>query len=434
MKMNTINRRDFLKNAGIGSLAVMGTSMIKPETAVAINNAEPMKITKVEAVRFRSDFKIESRKLNQAFSFTPFTWIFLHTNTGIVGIGETYFSTESEIGALKDYSRFLIGKDPRDIETIWFNMYHRASHTVTGGAEMRIISAANIALWDILGKALGVPIYRLLGGNFQQGLRVYNTTPDGLRVNNMTASKDIEKITRFLLDRGVKAIKLILFREMEIKNKHSYISHVEINQCLDQVKRIRDTVGYEMEIGLEFHSRWNLPSAIRIAKSLEPYDILYLEDMLLPDNAQPYAVLARETSIPIMASERKATRYQYREMIESKAVDLVMWDATWCGGISEAKKISDLADTYFLPVVAHTNGGPVLWFASIHVLSSVTNFFIMESVYLKYSTLYPYFVKNVPVPDENGLVNPPEAPGLGVELREEPFKNGEAIVEVIAEA
>ena len=111
-----------------------------------------------------------------------------------------------------------------------------------------------------------------------------------------------------------------------------------------------------------------------------------------------------------------------------------MWDATWCGGISEAKKISNLADTYFLPVVAHTNGGPVLWFASIHVLSSVTNFFIMESVYLKYSTLYPYFIKNVPVPDENGLVNPPEAPGLGVELREEPFKNGEAIVEVIAEA
>ena len=432
MKMKKINRRNFLKNAGIGSLAAMGAGVIPSETLSAIDNTEPMKITKVEAVKFRSDFKIEDRKLNQAFSFTPFTWLFLHTNTGIVGIGETYFSSESEIGALKDYSRFLIGKDPRDIETIWFNMYHRASHTVTGGAEMRIISAANIALWDILGKALGVPLYRLLGGKFQK-LRVYNTTPDGLRVNNMTASKDVEKISRFLLDRGVKAIKLILFREMEIKNKHSYISHVEIDQCLDQVRRIRDTVGYEMEIGLEFHSRWNLPSAIRIAKSLEPYDILFLEDMLLPDNAQSYAVLARETSIPIMASERKATRYQYREMIESKAVDLVMWDATWCGGISEAKKISNLADTYFLPVVAHTNGGPVLWFASIHVLSSITNFYFMESVYVKYSTLYPYFVKNVPVPVD-GFVTAPESPGLGIELREEPFKNGEAIVEIIAEA
>ena len=147
MIQNKINRRDFLKNAGIGSLAAMGAGVIPSETLSAIDNTAPVKITKVEAVRFRSDFKIESRKLNQAFSFTPFIWIFLHTNTGIVGIGETYFSTESEIGALKDYSRFLIGKDPRDIETIWFDMYHRASHTVTGGAEMRIISAANIALW-----------------------------------------------------------------------------------------------------------------------------------------------------------------------------------------------------------------------------------------------------------------------------------------------
>ena len=119
-------------------------------------------------------------------------------------------------------------------------------------------------------------------------------------------------------------------------------------------------------------------------------------------------------------------------MLEAKAVDIVMYDLTWCGGISEAKKISDMADTYYIPTAPHTGGGPVLWYSSIHTATALTNFFIMESVYHYYNSKYPHFINNVPVP-KNGFVTAPELPGLGIEFRKEPFENGDVIVETIAE-
>ncbi len=143
---------------------------------------------------------------------------------------------------------------------------------------------------------------------------------------------------------------------------------------------------------------------------------MFIEDILMPDNAQSYAVLARETPIPIMVSERNSTRYDYREFFEAKAVDLVMWDATWCGGITSAKKISDLADTYYIPVVAHTNGGPLLWVSSIHTLTLIRNVHVSESIYQSYHDVFPYFITNVSEPEENGHVHPPERPGLGIDI------------------
>jgi L-alanine-DL-glutamate epimerase-like enolase superfamily enzyme len=187
-----------------------------------------------------------------------------------------------------------------------------------------------------------------------------------------------------------------------------------------------------MEIALDLSSKWNLPCSLQIAHSLEPYGIMWIEDAMLPDDLAAYTTLVKETSIPICNSERLATRFRFREMFELHAVDVVMYDVTWCGGISEAKKISDMADTYKIPTAPHTGGGPILWYSSIHTATSLTNFYIMESVYHLYNDLYPRFLNNVPVP-VNGYVTAPELPGLGLEVREEPFRNGEAVVETIAE-
>ena len=151
MKKNHVNRRNFLKTAGMGSLAAMGAGVVPVETLSAIKNIEPMKITKIEAVRFRRDLRIDGSRVN-------WTWIRLHTNNGIIGIGETYPRIESQIGALKDNARRILGRDPRDIERIWRDLYGGMSFNVTGGAEMRILTAINIAQWDILGKAIGVPV------------------------------------------------------------------------------------------------------------------------------------------------------------------------------------------------------------------------------------------------------------------------------------
>ena len=419
-----VSRREFMKTAASGSLAAVGLSMLSPETLAAIDKPDAMKITKIEAVRFNDRISIGGGSGGSGKA--EFCWVRLHTDRGIVGTGETYPFSNGELGTLKDYAKDLIGKDPRDIDGIWKRFYHNMAMRNAGGADMRIISAINMAQLDILGQASGLPLYRLLGGKTRPEVKVYNTTTDYWAINNMKMGPDTEKIVRFLLDRGIKAMKIYPFRA-----EGPYITAKEIEEGVGWVRKIREVAGHEMDICVDCWGRFDLPGAQRIARALEPYDILYLEDVMLPNNAKAYATLASETSVPICMSETLATRYEYREFLESGACDVIMYDLTWCGGISEAKKISDMADTYFIPTSPHTCGGPLLWFASIHLCTALPNFLVMESNYWKYTHQFPYFINNVPVP-ENGMVRPPELPGLGAEIKPELFKNGDAIVERVA--
>ena len=320
MEEKHINRRNFLKAAGMGSLAAMATGSLPTETLSAINNTEPMKITKIESVRVKDEV---------------FWWVLLHTNNGIVGIGETCHHPDGEIGILKNLSQMLIGQDPRDIDRVWQELFD--SHWAGwGGADIRVITAINIAQYDILGKVLGVPIYRLLNGKSQEKLRIYNTSTYYRPIEGMIPEKDIEKISKFFIERGIKAQKIYPYNETARKNGGTYISPDDLEKCLGWVKRIRDSVGNDMDIAIDFSGLWNLPCALKIAHSLEPYNIMWIEEIIRQDNIQSYATIARETSIPVCVSERLATRYQYRELMEAKACDIVMYDLCWCGGISEA--------------------------------------------------------------------------------------------------
>jgi L-alanine-DL-glutamate epimerase-like enolase superfamily enzyme len=390
--------------------------------------AGPMKITKIDAVRFRPDLRMQGVSPN-------WTWVRLHTDTGIIGLGESYPNHIANVGALRQLAPMVLGRDPTQIERLWQDLFYRISYQPWGGAETRMLTAINIAQWDILGKASGLPLYKLLGGKAQEKLLVYNTM-NGWTINGMREHDYPEKIAEFLLGRGIRGIKLYPYDRGPVnafaRHGGTFISQADLKQSLDPIQRIRKVAGDSMEIALDLSSKWNLPCSLRIADSLEPYGIMYLEDPMLPDNLEAYATLARETSIPVCISERLATRFRFREMFERKAVDVVMYDVTWCGGISEAKKISDMADTWKIPTSPHTGGGPILWFASTHVASTLTNFYIMESVYHLYNDLYPHFIQNVPVPVD-GYVTPPDGPGLGITLREEPFRNGDAVIETIAE-
>ena len=412
------NRREFLACATGLPLAA----------AQAARAAGPMKITKIEFIRFRRDLRIKDVSPN-------WFWVRLHTDAGVTGIGESYPGTEAHLGAVKEIAPYVIGKDATQIERLWQDVYYRTSYQPVGGAENRVLTAINIAQWDILGKAAGLPIYRLLGGKAQEKLMVYNTM-NGWTINGMREHDEPEKITEFLLARGIRGIKLYPYDRGPInayaRHGGTFITQAELRQSVEPIQRIRKAVGDEMNIALDLSSKWNLPCSLQIAKSLEPLGIMYLEDTMLPDNLTAYAALARETSIPICISERLSTRFRFREMFEAHAVDVCMFDVTWCGGITEAKKIADMADTFKIPVSPHTGGGPLLWFSSIHTASSLTNFYIMESVYHLYNDLFPHFIQNVPM-KSGGFVTSTEGPGLGVELREEAFRNGDAIAEVVAQ-
>lgn len=419
MKSEQLSRRSFLKSMGLAcSLAALSS-----ESLALIQASDPIKINRIEAVTFREDLRIGGG--SGGAEGAEFWWVRLHTDSGIVGTGETYPFPHSETGALRDYSRILIGRDPRDIDGIWKEFYHRMAMRNAGGADMRVLSAVNMAQLDILGQSVGLPLYRLLGGRTRSKVRVYNTTTDYWAINEMKMGPDTLEIVDFLLERGITAMKIYPFNR-----GGGYISDEELEQGLTWIRDIQRQSNGKMEICVDCWGRWNLPSAQKIARALEPFNIIYLEDVMLPNNPQAYAQLAAETTVPLCMSETLATRYEYREFLESKACDVVMFDLSWVGGPTEAKRISDFADTYLIPVSPHTCGGPLLYISSCHLCTSLANFLIMESNYWKYTHQFPYFVNNVPEPS-NGHVIAPDAAGIGAEIRPELFENGDARVEVI---
>ena len=255
----------------------------------------PMKITRVETVYWKSR--------DDAPFWPHWTWVKIDTDAGISGIGETYPRNPVEAAMVHYVAPSLIGRDPRDIERIWADLYRTFDFQIAGGAEMRVLSAIDLALWDLLGKSLNAPVYRLIGGKANPQVRLYNTCfPYKYDFN-----PEPEKIMRELIDtRGIKGIKIWPFDGAALRNKNEFITWHDIDEAMTPVKKLRDTFGDEIEIAIEFHAQWNLPSAIRIAHALEPYQPMWLEDMLMPGNFKQYHELAIATSVPLTAGERMA--------------------------------------------------------------------------------------------------------------------------------
>ncbi len=419
-KKAIFSRRDFTKTAGIGASGLMHLPLHSDISAAAGD----MKIIKIEAAR---DMTWQGNSLG-------WLWVRLTTDTGLTGIGETYVFPNAVYGFMQDIAARLIGRNPLDIEKL-FDDHLLGFWSGWGGVNINALSAINIAQWDILGKTANLPVWRLLGGQSRSPLLLYNTLSDSkLRlVNGWPVGPNLEKITRFLMDKGLTAMKIVPYDHLAEKHNGQYISPADLDAGLDWVRRIRDTAGDAIDIAIEGHGRWNLPCSAKIAQSLEPYNVMWIEDMLRQYNPAAYQSLAAETNIPVCVSERLHTTLQFRELMELRAVDVVMFDIEWCGGLTEGKKIADLANTYYLPFATHNAGGPMLFLSSMHLGTACTNTMITESMYPYYTDIFPYFIEDYPAP-ENGTVIPPDTPGLGVRLRQEPFDNGDLTFDILAEA
>ncbi len=379
-----------------------------------------MKITKLETIIFPRGIKVHAGEIS-------WLWVRVHTDGGLVGLGETYPAAEScEAVVRKQLAPALLGRDAREIDKLWADMFLAVSYHGWAGAELRAISAIDIALWDLLGKHTGQPIYQLLGGKSRERIRTYNTCYDHV----FDFNTDADKLAKDLLGQGISAMKIWQFDATALKNGGQFITNAELDACLEPVRKIRDAVGDQMEIAMEFHGYWNLPCAVKIARALEPYRILWLEEMLPQDNLAAYRALKQETSIPLILSERLMTRWQFREVLEHGTAQIINPDICWCGGISEAKKIATMAETYYVPVAPHNCGGPVLHVASLHLAQNLPNLFILESVRRHYLRDYQGLV-NFTGPAEGGTLRAPEAPGLGVELEPSVLQRSDVRVEVI---
>ena len=320
----------------------------------------------------------------------------------------------------------MIGHDPRDIERIWADLYRSFDYQVTGGAEMRALSAIDLALWDLLGKSLSAPVYRLIGGKANPRVRLYNTCFP----YKYDFIREPEKIMRELIDtRGIRAIKIWPFDGAAQRNGNQYITQQDIDQALEPVKKLRDAFGHDIEIAMEFHSNWNLTAAIRIARALEPYQPMWLEDMLLPGNPDQYRELALATSLPLTIGERMAGKMQFEQILAARAARFVMFDVTWCGGLTEARKIANMADAYQLPIAPHTAGGPLLFYASTHLTTASPNVWIQESCQRFYERDWPAMLEN-PIAPRNGFIQVPEEPGFGMKIKPEAWNHPAAVRQV----
>jgi galactonate dehydratase len=362
-----------------------------------------MKITAIESLRWEA--------------FSRLLVVRVHTDTGIIGLGETVDKIPGTLGALHGtLAPLVLGQDPLDIEGLWHFLMDNILYHGYAGAEIRALSAVEIALWDIMGKHYGAPLCHLLGGKMRNRIPTYNTCIGFGPVQDYQQwHEDAGALAQSLLDDGIRAMKIWPFDQFSEPSFGQYISRADIEAGLKPIRQIREAVGEAMEVGIEFHFRWNRASLERIARALESYHILFLEDVMhaiFPDEIKAFS---QKTSIPIVGSELLMTRWQYREWLEKHVSQILMTDPVWTGGIAETRRIAALAETYNVPIVLHNVGGPICHAVVTHLGAHIPNLFMVESVRAFYQTYFPIISTFQPQVND-GHLSIPEGPGLGIEL------------------
>ncbi|WP_306132604.1 mandelate racemase/muconate lactonizing enzyme family protein [Roseivivax marinus] len=362
-------------------------------------------------------------------------WIVVHTDEGLTGLGETFFGAAAVEAHVHDWiAPRVMGRDPLAIDALSAELAGYVGFR-SSGAEMRANSAFDIALWDLFGKVTGQPIAQLLGGFTRQSIRTYNTCAGTEYIRKATGQTvanwgsgtahrydDLDgflyradELALSLLEEGITAMKIWPFDIAAEKTRGQAITTADLKAALVPFERIRSAVGDKMDIMVEFHSLWQLLPAMQIAKALEPFDTFWHEDPIRMDSLASLKRYADASPAPICASETLATRWGFRDLLETDAAGVVMLDISWCGGLSEARKIAAMAEAWHLPVAPHDCTGPVVLAASTHLSLNAPNALVQESVRAFYHTWYGDLVTALPQV-RNGMITVPPGPGLGLDL------------------
>jgi galactonate dehydratase len=352
-------------------------------------------------------------------------WIFVKvvTDEGIEGIGETSVSYGGRdltlVQHIDEMKQWVVGESPFDIEKMWQRMYALTHDFHHPGILMNTtMSAIEVACWDIIGKAVKQPIYNLLGGRVRDKIRVYThlgagpipleDTPD-LPKPEAYAKKAVEAV-----ERGFTGLKWDTLGPIYPNPRPVSLKRLRYTE--ECVKAVRDAVGDEADILVETHGKLDAASVIRLAKRLEKYDPLFLEEPVPPENIGAIARVAQATSIPIATGERLFTKFDFFDLLEAQGASVLQLDVIHCGGFLEAKKIAAMAEARYVTIAPHMPYGPVAGTAAIHLDTCSPNFLIQE-----WPTGRPLMWEIVKDPPryEKGYIIPPTKPGLGIELNED---------------
>ena len=387
---------------------------------------------------------VETLRLGE---FPNLLWVAVEDGEGNRGTGESFFGAAATEAYIHETAApLLIGQDARDREAI-----RRRLHPYVGyngaGAEVRGASAIDMALWDLAGRHLGQPVWRLLGGRCRERIRTYNTCAGYRYVRNSIGQTtenwgigdragpyedlngfltDAGRVAESLLAQGITGMKIWPF-DMAAEASHgAAITPAQLADAVEPFRKIRAAVGSDMQIMLELHLLWQPHVVAEIARALEPYDIYWIEDPIPATAPSSWADLRARVRPKIAGSETMAGRAAFRAMMEARALDVVIMDLGWCGGLTEAKAIASMAEAFHLPIAPHDCTGPLAWAACTALSLNAPNALVQESVRAFYTGWYGELAQNLPTV-EDGHITLPEGTGMIAELKPEVWDRPDAV-------
>lgn len=378
-------------------------------------------------------------------------WVEVETDDGLKGLGESFRGTQAVEAVIHEMvAPWLLGRDAQNIEGISTHLLHPYVGFHSASAEVRAASAIDIALWDLAGKRQNLPIYLALGGAVRDSIRAYNTCagyayntgnvkrrstdgtekPIGPYDDQVAFMRDAGELARSLVDEGYTAMKIWPFDALAESSGGHLITLSDLKRGLEPFRKIRDAVGDKIEVMCELHSLWSHNAALRICKGLEEYGVFWAEDPLNKmDDGSALADLRRRTSTPICGSETLSGMVPFRDLLAKDALDIVMLDLAWCGGLTEGRKIAALAQAYARPLAPHDCTGPITLMAGLHLALHAPTAIFQEVVRATLSTWYRDLVTVLPEV-KAGIVMAPQGPGLGTELHPQVAQRDDAIIRV----
>lgn len=338
-------------------------------------------------------------------------WVFVKviTDSGLYGVGEATleYREPTVVQAIKELERYLVGKDPHNIEAFWHDAY-RDAYWRGGVVLMSALAGVEMALWDIKGKALGVPVYQLLGGKVRDSVKCYaNAWFAGAKKPEEFAQK-----AKIAVKNGFSGLKWDPFGKeyLNIDPKH-------LNEALDCIAAVKDAVGDQVHLIIEGHGRFNVPTAVRIGNALEKFGILWFEEPIPPDDKKGIAWVRSKIATPVSGGERLYSRFEYADYLRMECADFWQPDVSHAGGIMEVRKIAAMAESHYIPVCPHNPSGPVANAATLQLAACIPNFYLLET--MANDIPWRADVSTEKAKFENSEMFIPDLPGLGIDINEE---------------
>ena len=405
--MNPISRRSLLKSSAMPLAGMLGLPSLSAAAQAALSpyRRPKLKITEIRTAEVRvHGYQVHVR---------------IYTDAGLVGQGESTDAAQGNVPLIRSFGRLLMGQDPLNIEAAFERI--RTAGIFAGaqsGEYVTALTGVEIALWDIAGKALGLPVYQLMGGKVRNRVRVYCDSGAARMVpgdeRSLARIQEIQKM-------GFTATKIDIDDAADparFDRVNWTASNGEIDHMLAKIAFTRENYPKNIDLAVDMHGRYDATTGKRVAKEVEKFKLLWLEEPVPAENIDAMRDIRASTSTPICCGENIFLRHGFREILEKRAADIIMPDFQKCGGLLEARKIADMAHTYYVPVAPHAVTSPIGMMATAHVGAAIPNFLVQEWHWIDSPDLWRNWVKQGEI-IENGFISPTDSPCLGVEMNED---------------